>query len=135
MDINDIIKIVYISDNLTYDITDNYYILDKRYKKPGRYNLMLNKEQILLIKETIIDEQLYKLNDSSKYVKSCRTVCLSEIILQYKSGRKQHFIFDNYNYIDNFNNKSYRKIINLEKIIMKIIMTNVEEPQPIKVYL
>lgn len=131
----DITRIVYISDKIVYDITGNYYILDKRFKEPGKHSLMMSKNDLFLVKKKIIDENIYKLDDSLRFVKSCESICLSEIIIQYKSGRKQHFRFDNSNYKNNFNNKSYRTITNLEESIMNIIINNVREPEPLHTYM
>ncbi len=133
--IEDITKIVYISDKLTYDITGNFYVLDERYKEPGKHSLMMSKNDLYSIRKKILDEKIYKLDDSLKFVKLCETICLSEIIIQYKSGRKQHFIFDNLHYKANFSNGSYKKIINLEETIMNIIINNIREPEPIHTYM
>jgi len=132
--IEDITQIVYISDRITYNIIENFYVLDKRYKEPGKHSLMMNENEINIIKKVIIDEKLYKLNDSLKFVESCKKKgCLSEIIIQYKSGRKQHFIFDNSNYKDNFNEKSYKKIISIEDTIGKIYRRKKIDPEPVNV--
>lgn len=132
---NDIMKILYISDNLTYDIMENFYVLDQRFKEPGIHSSKMTTEEINIIKKVVIKEKLYKLNDSLKFVKSCANKgCLSEIIIHYKSGRKQHFIFDNSNYKDNFNNRSYMKIISLENTIGKIYRSKKIDPEPVNVY-
>lgn len=133
---SDIIEIISINNKDIFNITNNFYIIDERYKNPGKYSLMLKNTEIHLIKETLIDNEIYKLNDSIKFIKSCEnSACLSEITIKYKSGRKQHFIFDNHNYRDNFNNKSYRKITNLEEIISKIIMSKKIDPELVNIYL
>lgn len=133
---NDIIEIVYISDKIVYDITGNFYILDKRYKKQGKHNLMFSGHDLHLVKEKIIDEKIYQLDDSLKLVKSCENSgCLSELIIKYRSGRKQHFIFDNSNYKDKFNNKLYKKIVSIEEMIGDVIIHNISAPEPINVSL
>lgn len=133
--IEDITNIVYTSDRITYDITGNFYILDKRFKNPGQHNLNINNHHLYLIKNEIVKEGIYKLDDSLKFLKSCNnTGCLSIINIKYKSGRKQYFIFDNSNYKDNFNSKSYKKIITIEKMIGKIIISNIKEPEPVKMH-
>lgn len=132
--IEDITNIIYTSDNITYDMTGNFYVLDKRFKNPGKHNLNVSNNDLHLIKNKIIEEGIYKLDDSLKFLKSCDTQgCLSKINIEYKSGRKQYFIFDNFNYKDNFNSKSYKKIITIEEIIGKIIINNIKEPEPVKV--
>ncbi len=69
-------------------------------------------------------------------MKSCeKGGCLSEIIIKYKSGRKQHFIFDNSNYKDNFNSKIYKRIISIEEIIGEVIIHNINEPEPVNISL
>ncbi|PKF75336.1 hypothetical protein [Chryseobacterium sp. PMSZPI] len=136
VNIGDITKIIYISDNITYDITGNFYILDKRFKNPGQHNLNLNNHDLDLIKSKIIDNDIYKLNDSLEFIKTCKTEgCLSKINIKYASGRNQYFIFDNLNYRNNFNNKSYKKIISIEEIIGKIIVNNIKEPEPVNIHL
>lgn len=127
---NDIIKIVYTSDKTIYDITGNFYILDKRYKNSGKHSLKISSTDLNTIKKEIINERIHKLNDSVKFIKSCENKgCLSEITVFYKSGRRQHFIFDNSNYKRNFNNNSYKKIVNIEEVIGKIIISNVPAPE------
>ena len=49
--------------------------------------------------------------------------------LRYKQGRKQVFIFDNYNYASNFNNRNYTKIIELEKLILHETIKIIGKPQ------
>lgn len=133
--VKDITEIVYISDKITYDISGNFYILDKRFKKPGKHSLMMSGHDLYFIKKKIIDEKIYNLNDSLKFIKSCKNSgCLSEIIIKYKSGRRQHFIFDNSNYKDNFNNKLYKRIINIEETIGEVIIHNVSEPESVNVH-
>ena len=66
-------------------------------------------------------------------MKSCKTGCKSIIEIQYKSGRKQYFVFDNYNYKNNFNNWDYKKIVNLEEYIAKLMMSKKFDPDPINV--
>ncbi|WP_185290234.1 hypothetical protein [Chryseobacterium lactis] len=133
--IDDITNIIYTSDKITYDITGNFYILDERFKNPGQHNLNISNDDLYSIKNKIIEEEIYKLDDSLKFLKSCNTQgCLSRINIRYKSGRKQYFIFDNSNYKDNFNSKSYKKIITIEEMIGKIIISNIKEPEPVKVY-
>ncbi|UCA61503.1 hypothetical protein KB553_08180 [Chryseobacterium rhizoplanae] len=132
----DITGIIYISDKIVYDITNNFYILDKRYKKQGKHNLMMSSHDLYLVKKKIVDEKIYQLDDSLKFVKSCeKGGCLSEIIIKYKSGRKQHFIFDNSNYKDNFNSKKYKRIISIEEIIGEVIIHNINEPEPVNISL
>lgn len=130
--VTDIIKIVYISNKITYDITGNFYILDKRYKNSGKHSLKMSAADLNSIKKEIINEYIYKLNDSLKFVKSCKNKgCLSEIIIYYKTGKRQHFTFDNSNYKRNFNSNSYKKLVNIEDMIGKIIINNVSEPEPL----
>ncbi|GAB0155164.1 hypothetical protein CHRYSEOSP005_04240 [Chryseobacterium sp. Alg-005] len=130
---NDIISIIHQSNNIVNNITGNYYILDKRFKNPGKHSLTMTANDISLIKKKIIKEDIYKLEDSLKFIKSCKVACLSEITILYKSGKKQYFIFDNYHYKDNFNNRSYKKIVNLEALIAKIIMKKKIDPESINV--
>ncbi len=132
----DITEIVYISDKIVYNIIGDFYILDKRYKKQGRHNLMMSGHDLYLVKKKIIDKKIYQLDDSLKFVKSCEDGgCLSEIIIKYKSGKKQHFIFDNSNYRNNFNSKLYKRIISIEEIIGEVIIHNISEPKPISISL
>lgn len=132
---NDIHEVISISNNDIFNITNNYYILNERYKQPGKHSLMLTKTEIEIIKKAIIDEQLYKLDNSLRFVKSCENKgCLSEMIIHYKSGRKQHFIFDNYLYKRHIRNKSYRKIANTEEIISEIILKKKIDPETVNVY-
>ena len=114
----DIIKIIYGGDGETYYLLENRYILDDRYKYPGNHEINFSKNQIQKIKEKIIEERIFELRDSLRYIKSCDILCYSRIEIEYKQGRKQVFIFDNYNYASNFNNRNYTKIIELEKLIL-----------------
>ncbi|BFO65995.1 hypothetical protein [Chryseobacterium sp. KCF3-3] len=133
---NDIVKITHESNGIVNNITENYYVLDKRFKEPGKHSLMMSKDEISLIKKVIINKKIYALDDSLKFVKYCEGKgCLSEIVIQYKSGRKQHFIFDNANYKDNFKNTAYKKIIYLEGRIGEIYRSKKIDPEPINVYL
>jgi len=130
ININDITKVVYTSDKITYNITGDFYILDRRFKNPGKHSLKLSSTDLNSIKKQIVNEKIYKLNDSLKYIKSCKNKgCLSEIIIYYKSGRRQDFTFDNSNYKGNFNNNSYKKLVSIEDTIGKIITRNVSEPE------
>lgn len=135
INISDITEIVYVSNNDIFNITNNYYLLDERYKEPGKHSLMMSKDEINLIKKAVVDEKIYKLDDSLRFVKSCKIACLSEIIIHYKSGRKQHFIFDNSNYKNNFNNRSYKKIIKIEDKIGEIYRSKKIDPETVNVYL
>lgn len=133
--IEDIISIVYTSDKITYNMSENFYILDKRFKNSGQHNLNMSNHDLYLIKDKIIKEGIYKLDDSLKFVKSCNAQgCLSTINIKYKSGRKQYFIFDNLNYKDNFNSRSYKKIITIEEVIGKTIINKVKEPEPVNIH-
>ncbi|OPC51082.1 hypothetical protein BAY06_07930 [Elizabethkingia anophelis] len=132
---DDIVKITYVSNKVIYDITKNTYTLDKRFMEPGVHNLMLTSLDLASIKDKIVEQKIYNLKDSLKFVKSCPEICLSELLIDYKSGRKQHFIFDNSNYKDNFSNESYLKIISLEELIGDIIRKKKIDPETKNVYL
>ena len=119
---DDIIKIVYSGDGETYYLLENRYILDDRYKYPGNH-------EIQKIKEKIIEERIFELRDSLRYIKSCDILCYSRIEIEYKQGRKQVFIFDNHNYASNFNNRNYTKIIELEKLILHEMIKIIGKPQ------
>ena len=81
------------------------------------------------IKEKIIEERIFKLRDSLRFIKSCDILCYSRIEMEYKQGKKQVFIFDNHNYASNFNNRSYTKIIELEKLILHETIKIIGKPQ------
>ena len=129
----EVVSVTYESNKIVNHLSENYYILDSRFKHPGRYSLMMSKNEIFSIKKKILDDKFYKLNDSLNFVKSCKTGCKSIIEIQYKSGRKQYFVFDNYNYKNNFNNWDYKKIVNLEEYIAKLMMSKKFDPDPINV--
>ncbi|BAP29199.1 uncharacterized protein CHSO_0162 [Chryseobacterium sp. StRB126] len=131
---DEIIKIIYENNQIVNNITDNFYILDNRFKEPGKHNLMMTSQEINIIKKKIIKEEIFKLDDSLTFVELCKRGCLSEITIVYKSGRKQHFIFDNYNYQSNFSSDSYRRIISLEELIAQIMMKKKFDPEPINVH-
>lgn len=126
---DDIIKIVYSGDGETYYLLENRYILDDRYKYPGNHEINFSKNQIQKIKEKIIEERIFELRDSLRYIKSCDILCYSRIEIEYKQGRKQVFIFDNYNYASDFNNRNYTKIIELEKLILHETIKIIGKPQ------
>lgn len=126
---NDIISIVHESNGIINDITGNYYILDNRFKSPGKHSLDMTSNDINTIKKKIIQEDIYKLENNLKFVKSCTSICLSEITIRYRSGRMQHFIFDNYQYKSLINDQSYKKIVDLEEVISKIIMGKKNDPE------
>lgn len=129
---SDIVKIVNKSNRIVNNITGNYYILDERFKESGKHRLMINSNEINLIKKRVIEEDIYELDNYLEFIKTCQNKpCLSEIIIQYKSGRIQHFIFDNYNYRSNISDKSYGKIASLEELISKIIMSKKIDPEPV----
>jgi len=132
---NDIISIIHQSNNIINNITDNYYILDKRFKNPGKHTLGMTSNDITIIKRRIITEDIDKLDNNLQFVKSCKKTCLSEITIKYKSGRVQHFIFDNYLYKSRINNRAYKKLTNLEEIISKIIMKKKIDPESINVHI
>lgn len=132
---DDIVSIVHKSNNIVDNITENYYSLDNRFKEPGKHSLMMTFSDIRSIKKKIIEEDIYNLEDSLKFVKTCKTSCLSEITILYRSGKRQHFIFDNYLYRNNINDVSYSKLTNLEELIAKIIMKKKIDPESINVYL
>ncbi|WP_370901496.1 hypothetical protein [Chryseobacterium gossypii] len=130
---NDIISIVHQSNNIVNNITDNYYILDNRFKNPGKHSLEMTSNDITIIKKKIIEEDIDKLDNNLQFVKSCKRACLSEITIKYKSGKIQHFIFDNYLYKSRINDKAYKKIADLEEIISEIIMKKKIDPESINV--
>jgi hypothetical protein len=132
---DNIISIVHESNGIADDITANYSIRDKRYKHPGRHKLGMTSDEVSTIKKKIIEEDIDKLDSNLTFIKSCKTVCLSEITIKYKSGKTQHFIFDNYQYRSHINDRSYQKIANLEEVISNIIMKKKIDPQPLNVYL
>ena len=132
---DDIVKITYISNKVVYEITKNTYTLDERFKEPGTHRLMLTSSDLKSIENKIIDQKIYDLEDSLKFVKSCPEICLSELLIYYKSGRKQHFIFDNLYYQDSFNNKSYKKIIEVERVIADLILKKKIDPETKNIYL
>lgn len=121
---DDIIKIVYSGDGETYYLLENRYTLDDRYKYPGSHEINFSKNQIQKIKEKI-----FELRDSLRFIKSCDMLCYSRIEIKYKQGKKQVFIFDNHNYTSNFNNRSYTKIIELEKLILHETIKIIGKPQ------
>lgn len=84
----DIIKIIYGGDGETYYLLENRYILDDRYKYPGNHEINFSKNQIQKIKEKIIEERIFELRDSLRYIKSCDILCYSRIEIEYKQGRK-----------------------------------------------
>ncbi len=116
------ISTVHQNNNIINDITGNYYILDNRFKSPGKHSLDMTSDDINIIKKKIIQEIIHQLKDNLKLVKSRPSTCLSEIKTKYRSGRIQHFIFDNYQYRSLINDQSYRKIVDIEEVISKIIM-------------
>ncbi|SHE73609.1 hypothetical protein [Chryseobacterium vrystaatense] len=126
---NDIIGVVHKSNNIVNNVTDNYYILDNRFKNPGKHSLEMTSNDITTIKKKIIEEGIDKLDSNLKFVKSCKKVCLSEITIKYKSGKVQHFIFDNYLYKSQINNRVYKKIASLEEVIAEIIMKKKIDPE------
>jgi hypothetical protein len=130
---NDIISIVHQSNNIVNNITDNYYILDKRFKNPGKHSLEMTSNDITTIKKKILEEGIDNLDNNLKFVKSCKKACLSEITIKYKSGKVQHFIFDNYLYKSKINDRAYKKIANLEEVIAEIIMKKKIDPESINV--
>ncbi|MFY1045061.1 hypothetical protein [Chryseobacterium sp. GP-SGM7] len=132
--LNDIVGIIHQNNNIENNITNNYYVLDERFKDSGRHKLGLTAEEVIAIKRKIIEEDLYKLNDSLKFVKSYNISRLSKLSIIYKSGRKQSFIFENYNYRSNFNNESYDKIANVEELIAKIIMKKKIDPETVNIH-
>jgi len=130
---NDIISIVHQSNNIVNNITDNYYILDNRFKNPGKHSLEMTSNDIIVIKKKIIEEGIDKLDNNLKFVKSCKKACLSEITIKYKSGKVQHFIFDNYLYKFQINDRVYQKIANLEEVIAEIMMKKKIDPESVNV--
>ena len=123
------IIIVYSGDGETYYLLENRYTLDDRYKYTGSHEINYSKNQIQKIKEKIIEERIFKLRDSLRFIKSCDILCYSRIEMEYKQGKKQVFIFDNHNYASNFNNRSYTKIIELEKLILHETIKIIGKPQ------
>ena len=127
-------EIVYISNGDIFNIEKNYYILDRRYKNSGRHELKISEIEINNIKKIIIEKRIYDLRDYLTFVELCRSkACQSEILIRYKSGRKQTFIFDNYLYGENKNNSSYQKILDLERLISTIIMNKKIDEEPLNV--
>lgn len=55
---SDIVKIVHKSNRIVNNITGNYYILDERFKESGKHRLMINSNEINLIKKRVIEEDM-----------------------------------------------------------------------------
>lgn len=68
---------------------ENRYTLDDRYKYTGSHEI----NQIQKIKEKIIEERIFELRDSLRFIKSYDILCYSRIEIEYKQGKKQVFIF------------------------------------------
>ncbi|QYR03853.1 hypothetical protein [Riemerella anatipestifer] len=131
---NDINGIVYINNGDIFNIEGNYYILDKRYKDPGRHELKISETEVSKIKKFIVEKEIYKFGSSFTFLELCKSkACQSEIIIHYKCGKKQIFIFDNYLYIENRDNSQYHKIWDLERLITNIIMNKKIDPEPLNV--
>lgn len=115
---DDIVNIIFISDGIKCDIFNNKYILDERYKNEGEYHLYIYKNDIEDIKKEIIKEKIYEFEDNVNLTKYCKKICNVDIYIYYKSGRIQHFTFDNHNYAIKNYNYIYKKMIKLEKLIL-----------------
>lgn len=118
-----VIDIVYIGGDIKYFISENKFYLPKIYKNVGVHKLNLTRKERLRINEMIVRKKIYALPSNLVFIKKCKSVCLSQLIIRYKNNKKQHFTFENYNYRDNFDDENYLKISNLEEFISTIILS------------
>ena len=52
----EVVSVTYESNKIVNHLSENYYILDSRFKHPGRYSLMMSKNEIFSIKKKILDD-------------------------------------------------------------------------------